>query len=721
MGGWHRVNNVGGYQVNGLQITVGGGSRSVSVRSGGNRVGVLPCRASSSQGQQVGKNSYVNMNSVQDGMKATTGREKVYKETAGGHVVFGPRVEQLLEGRVYGLFSSQMEKMYEKKWEEVLPSDWCNRLSTSGVLKVDQQNGQMLVFLGSDIEGNLQQQFTKNIFTQPPPMYTSPPVTSQYPYPPPQPTCYKTPERSSVPNENLPLACSTLTEVHSSRQMYRQPPPFLPSPRVHPTQEGHANNQFLTSLPPLPFPRGSNWDISVCLVTSSNQIYFQFNDNMERLEELVTSMDEFYTTNSVPLGRSEMCAELVCCANVEGGFYRVQILDIQDEGICSCLFLDIGLENQVDCDDLQELPLQFQQLPGQAVPACLAKVEHGEEKDVLEFVTKCLDGESFVALVDNREELGDFCMEDQEVPFLFLMDSNCSNMAVEINKFIVKSSSRSLVNDSNNNKRQGLLLSSSDLYPAIPSSKSPNISLCTPISKSINSSLVPEVSSSIFSSPDNSSLALQVHCGPLPSAPLPTLRNLYDLTVVHATGPDQFQIVSYSQKVAYAVLLSQMTGYYNHLSNHTPVTDDHLRVGSILAFSDSSAWQRAKVVRVVNLHPLAVALKLVDQGCFKACTSPDDLQPLGERFAQLPSQAIAARLDDMQAGVGGWGEEVLDWFREVTVGRDFVARVKDSVKNASQEDVLVMDLIDTSKPQIDVNINKEVMFRQLVWRSRIGL
>jgi hypothetical protein len=120
-------------------------------------------------------------------------------------------------------------------------------------------------------------------------------------------------------------------------------------------------------------------------------------------------------------------------------------------------------------------------------------------------------------------------------------------------------------------------------------------------------------------------------------------------------SPDLFQIVAYSQKVAYAALLSQMTGYYDDLSNHTPVTDDHLRVGSILAFRDSSSWQRAKVVRVVNLHPLAVALKLVDHGCFKACTSPDDLQPLGERFAYLPPQAIAARLDDMQAGVGGWG------------------------------------------------------------------
>ena len=64
---------------------------------------------------------------------------------------------------------------------------------------------------------------------------------------------------------------------------------------------------------------------------------------------------------------------------------------------------------------------------------------------------------------------------------------------------------------------------------------------------------------------------------------------------------------------------------------------------------------------------------------------------------------------------------MLDWFREVTVGRDFVARVKHIVENASQEVVLVKDLIDTSKPKIDVNINKEMMTCQLVWRSRVGL
>ena len=70
---------------------------------------------------------------------------------------------------------------------------------------------------------------------------------------------------------------------------------------------------------------------------------------------------------------------------------------------------------------------------------------------------------------------------------------------------------------------------------------------------------------------------------------------------------------------------------------------------------------------------------------------------------------LSCRLTQLQLG---WGHSRQG---------DFVARVKDIVKNASQEVVLVIDLIDTSKPKIDVNINNEVMTRQLVWRSRVGL
>ena len=39
--------------------------------------------------------------------------------------------------------------------------------------------------------------------------------------------------------------------------------------------------------------------------------------------------------------------------------------------------------------------------------------------------------------MDNREKLGNCYVEEQEEPYLFLMDENYSNMAMENNKFLV--------------------------------------------------------------------------------------------------------------------------------------------------------------------------------------------------------------------------------------------------------------------------------------------
>ena len=61
------------------------------------------------------------------------------------------------------------------------------------------------------------------------------------------------------------------------------------------------------------------------------------------------------------------------------------------------------------------------------------------------------------------------------------------------------------------------------------------------------------------------------------------------------------------------------------------------------------------------------------------------------------------------------------WFKEVAINNDFVAKMKDVEKETTSEEVMVIDLIDTSQPNIDVNINRGVMDRQLVWLAKRGL
>jgi len=397
-----------------------------------------------------------------------------------------------------------------------------------------------------------------------------------------------------------------------------------------------------------------------------------------------------------------------------------------DDTHFNCFFVDIGLEIPMDSKDLQELSPQFFELPAQAVAASLAKVDHWVKEEVVEFVAQCLDLQSFVALVDNREELGDWYEEEQGMPFLFLMDSNLTNMAAKINKFIVKfTSSSPNTNDTNNNQDKCLAVSSSEQYPQVNSSHSPGES-SSPLVQSkdsslVTSSLIPEVSSSFLTTPNKSLSSSLIHTGPLPSAPLPLPGDLYDITVIQTTSPDLFQTVSYLHKITYSTLLSQMTKFYSDPDNLTPATDDHLTAGSILAFKDCTSWHRAAVVRVISLHPLAVALKLVDQGCLRACSAVDNLQPLREQFGQLPPQAFAATMAGVKPGVVGWGEEVLNWFKDITEGRDFVGKVKDIMNITGQEKVMVLELIDTSELSVDMNINEELMKHQFVWAEKFGL
>jgi len=581
----------------------------------------------------------VKKESVVDMMAGLSINKKVLKVTVGGVAVYRSRVETILEGRVYGLFATQVGRMYEKKYGEELPKDWCFKLTSIGAVRVEQRTGEAVVF------------------------------------------CV---------------------------QSYK-----------------HSRN-----LPGLPLPPGSNWDISVCAVTSTNQLFFQFNKNQDDLEELVTKMNEDYSTSNFPLLARKLKQDEVCCASVNGAFYRVRIIDTKDKSECTCFFLDFGLETVVAVEALQELHPQFFDLPAQAVPATLAKVkvEQSVEEEELEFVRSTLDGESFVAIVDNRDEFGEWFREENDAPLLFLFDSNRTNMAVKINKYFTKMEASTLSNDANNNKDH--------LEPTVSSSKKKSSS--SPLyglvhySDSDHSSDLPtySITKAKTSNSNNPDLDLSVSptapiysTAPLPFLSIPTPGSSYHITVIKVTSPDHIQIVSYSSKKKYSQLQWQMTDYYSQKSNQVTTSDNLFSVGHVVAVRDpeSNCWVRGQIFRVFNLIPHSVIkaiIKLVDQGCYKSCTAVSDVQPLLERFRELPAQACLARLAEVHASKVGWREEVVTWFREVSVNKDFVAIVHDVEKNEKNDEVMLLKLYNTVLPNVQVNLNREVMKRQEQWNAK---
>ena len=56
--------------------------------------------------------------------------------------MWGPRVEELLQGRSYGLFRAQVEKMYVKKWAEELSRGWVEEMEGERRLVVERGAGQ---------------------------------------------------------------------------------------------------------------------------------------------------------------------------------------------------------------------------------------------------------------------------------------------------------------------------------------------------------------------------------------------------------------------------------------------------------------------------------------------------------------------------------------------------------------------------------------------------
>ena len=67
--------------------------------------------------------------------------ERACLETVGGDAVYGKRVIEQLQGRPNGLFSSQVEKLYQKKYEESLPKDWLQVMERAGTARVVRDLG----------------------------------------------------------------------------------------------------------------------------------------------------------------------------------------------------------------------------------------------------------------------------------------------------------------------------------------------------------------------------------------------------------------------------------------------------------------------------------------------------------------------------------------------------------------------------------------------------
>jgi len=492
--------------------------------------------------------------------------EKAYLETVGGKAVYGSRVENLLQGRQHGLYTSQVEKMYQKKYEQSLPTNWCSMLERDRIVRVEREVG------------------------------SSPMV--------------------------YPATSSGGQNVINNNMMNRN------------------------SISTVSLPSTAEWDITICSVTSTNQIHLWLGEADTQLTRMHTAMlshhwktsDSLSSANPPPVV-GELYSALV---GVDQCVRRVKVMQVdRSDYTAKCFMLDYGEEIVVKWCKLLVLDTKFAELPVQAVKATLAGVDAKNGPEEVNFVKKHLERRRLVGVVVGEE--------DRKTPALVLFDTS-QEEDIMVSEEIIKYMSK--IKDS----------SFSDKHQ-IPS---PLTRLPT-----------------------------------LASPRLPAVGEYYDLVVSSIVSPGMFYVQSHATLPAYTLLTTQMTNYYANNSSIMTITD--FTPGSVCAVLVSSTWHRARLIR--SLSSSLFSMRMVDTGRIMMA-SKELIKPLVKQFWQLPAQAIKANLAtvDVINVDEGWQEEAVEWFKHIALNKSLVGLVE-----ARFEVELVLTMYDTSVVDVDTVLNQEMV------------
>ncbi|KAH8386426.1 hypothetical protein KR093_000418, partial [Drosophila rubida] len=234
----------------------------------------------------------------------------------------------------------------------------------------------------------------------------------------------------------------TETEIDAALAMIRQRLPARRYPnftmqRIHyalPQTVVPLSTESLFNLQ-LKLIEGINNDVVVTAVLSGNHVFVQhpLHPSHPSLHALQKSMFDSYTTMEAPtLPSIEISA--VCVMPINGVWYRVQIVDIdeEDEERCLVKFLDFGGYMNVSFNVLRQIRTDFMALPFQATECILSNVEpidnnwSADSADILNKLTKGIVLQAQVAGYNSHN-----------IPEIYLFASLGPNNVIFINKELV--------------------------------------------------------------------------------------------------------------------------------------------------------------------------------------------------------------------------------------------------------------------------------------------
>ena len=426
------------------------------------------------------------------------------------------------------------------------------------------------------------------------------------------------------------------------------------SPMVYPAGGNNNTETSNSSISRVTLPNTPEWDITICSVTSTNQIHLWLGEADHHLTRLHNTMLTHHFKNtdirSPSLTTSPPMVGELYSALVAGDqcVRRVKVLQVDRSNFSAkCFMLDYGEEIVVSWRRLVKLEIGFRELPVQAVKASLAGVEQKSGKLEVQFVKKYLQGRRLVGVL-----VGEV---DKVIPSLVLFDTS-QEEDIMISEEIIK-----YISSPNNNPPH---YQPPSPPPPITQARHPGLSTLT-------------------------------------SPPLPAVGEYYDLVVSHVVSPNLFYVQSHATLPAYTSLTTQMTNYYaNHGSSM--INTDYTS-GSFFAMVVSDTWYRARLVR--HLSSSLFCMCMVDTGKL-VMASKETIQPLVKQLFQLPVQAIKSKLSSVEVmnEKEAWGEMAVEWFRHVALKKSLVGLVE-----SKSGDELIFTMYDTLVQDVDTVLNSEMV------------
>jgi len=193
---------------------------------------------------------------------------------------------------------------------------------------------------------------------------------------------------------------------------------------------------------------------------------------------------------------------------------------------------------------------------------------------------------------------------------------------------------------------------------------------------------------------------------PLPPASLPVPGALLNLTVTHAVSPDSFTVRLTGEGLDVG---EEMEKFY--MEEADEVCKGLVAGESFYAVHSGGRWQRVEVSQTVGSGDLAQAVvRMVDEGG-KAVVGVDQLRHLPEQFRCLPCQALSAALACIHPLHGEWTPEDNYWFNQRVSNRQLVG-----VVHAAEQDLDQQLLLELRDP-----VGAMAVHRQLVEEGRAKL